>query len=59
MNLSIFLSENNMKPKTIKKLKIARPKEEQLTGYSLVFLKETMESVFAKLDESEALIESY
>ena len=48
-----------MKPKTIKKLKIARPKEEQLTGYSLVFLKETMESVFAKLDESEALIESY
>ena len=48
-----------MKPKTIKKLKIARPREEQLIGYSLDFLKETMESVFAKLDENEALIESY
>ncbi|MCG3219627.1 MAG: hypothetical protein KAR35_11480 [Candidatus Heimdallarchaeota archaeon] len=48
-----------MKPQTIKKLKIARPKEEQLVDYSLDFLKETMESVFAKLDKNEALIESY
>jgi hypothetical protein len=46
-----------MKPKTIKKLKIARPKEKELRGYSLDFLKETMETVFAKLDETEALIE--
>ena len=48
-----------MKPKTIKKLRIARPREERLEDYSLDFLKETMESVFAKLDKNEALIESY
>jgi len=59
MNLAIITYEDNMKPQTIKKLKIARPKEEQLVDYSLDFLKETMESVFAKLDKNEALIESY
>ncbi|MHA1910331.1 MAG: hypothetical protein ACTSYA_01435 [Candidatus Kariarchaeaceae archaeon] len=48
-----------MKLETIKRLKIARPKEERLEDYSLDFLKETMESVFAKLDRKEALIESY
>ncbi len=47
-----------MPPRTIKKLKIAKPKERCLRDYSLDFLKDTMDSVFAKLDENEALIEN-